>query len=30
MIIRVQNTFIYLEISYIKAYTNHTITKNFP
>ena len=29
-IIRVQDTFLYLDISYIKVYTNNTITKNFP
>jgi len=30
MIIKVQDNFIYLDISYIKVYINHTITKSFP
>jgi len=29
MIIRVQDTFLNIDISYIKVYTNHTITKSF-
>jgi len=30
MIIKVQDTFLYLDISYIKVYINHTITKSLP